>query len=198
MLRNIHSYQNMQYQVSPTDQTQENGQKPLFWLLGPFKRPFGGFWMIQRDQILSKCWQNVSSQSVALNSRKWRNPCFGYLNLSKRRILWFLNDPACLIPWPTHLHHLVQSKYAMPRRTNGPNSRKWPKTSFLARFCRIYAYCAYIFDCAWPITTARCWEIFKTVIIRNTESVKITKVKKMTRNLFLSFLHNLCTLCIPN
>ena len=27
----------MQYQVGPTDQTPENGQKPLFWLFGSFK-----------------------------------------------------------------------------------------------------------------------------------------------------------------
>ena len=27
----------MQYQVEPTDQTQENGQKPHFWHFGSFK-----------------------------------------------------------------------------------------------------------------------------------------------------------------
>ena len=30
----------MQYQVNPTDQTRENGQKPPFWLFGSFKSAF--------------------------------------------------------------------------------------------------------------------------------------------------------------
>ena len=30
----------MQYQVDPTDQTPENGQKPLFWLFGSLKNAF--------------------------------------------------------------------------------------------------------------------------------------------------------------
>ena len=37
MLRNILYHPNMQYQVDPTDQIPENGQKPLFWLFGSFK-----------------------------------------------------------------------------------------------------------------------------------------------------------------
>ena len=32
--------QPMQYQVDPTDQTPENGQKPLFWPFGSFKTHF--------------------------------------------------------------------------------------------------------------------------------------------------------------
>ena len=47
--------------------------------------------------------------------------------------------------------------------------------------CTIYAHYAYIFNCAWPITTARCWEIFKTVIICDTESIKASKAKKMAK-----------------
>ena len=27
----------MHYEVNPTDQTPENGQKPIFWLFGSFK-----------------------------------------------------------------------------------------------------------------------------------------------------------------
>ena len=30
----------MQYQVDPTDQTRDNGQKPLFWHFGSFKNAF--------------------------------------------------------------------------------------------------------------------------------------------------------------
>ena len=33
----------MQYQVDPTDQTQENGQKPHFWLFGSFKNDVSWF-----------------------------------------------------------------------------------------------------------------------------------------------------------
>ena len=33
----------MQYQVDPTDQTQETGQKPRFWLFGSFKNDFSWF-----------------------------------------------------------------------------------------------------------------------------------------------------------
>ena len=65
--------------------------------------------------------------------------------------------------------------------------------------CTIYAHYACPFNCAWPVTTARCWEIFRTIIICDIESIQATKVKKMTKNIyFCSFLHNLCTLCTPN
>ena len=40
MLENIQYYYIMQYQVDPTDQTQENGQKPHFWPFGSFKNAF--------------------------------------------------------------------------------------------------------------------------------------------------------------
>ena len=63
----------------------------------------------------------------------------------------------------------------------------------------IYAHYAYLFNCARPKTTARCWEIFRTAIICDTESIRATKVKKMVKKItFALFLHNLCTLCIPN
>ena len=39
-----------------------------------------------------------------------------------------------------------------------PNSRNWPKTSFFALFCTIYAHYAYLINYAWPITTATWWE----------------------------------------
>ena len=32
----------MQYQVNPTDQTQDNGQKPHFWHFESFKNAFWG------------------------------------------------------------------------------------------------------------------------------------------------------------
>ena len=39
-MHTIDFYQNMQYKVDPMHQTQENGQKPLFWLFGSFKKAF--------------------------------------------------------------------------------------------------------------------------------------------------------------
>ena len=40
VFQNIHLYQIMQYQVDPTDQTEENGQKPHFWPFGSFKNGY--------------------------------------------------------------------------------------------------------------------------------------------------------------
>ena len=76
----------MQYQVDPTDQTQENGQKPLFGSLDHSKMHFCDLGMILHH----------------------------------------------LVSLPKVKKHLVPSKYAISSRTNRPNSRKWPKTSFLA------------------------------------------------------------------
>ena len=65
--------------------------------------------------------------------------------------------------------------------------------------CTIYAHYACPFNCAWPVTTARWWEIFRTIIICNTELIQATKVKKNDKKTyFCSFLHNLCTLCTYN
>ena len=43
ILETIWYYLNMQYQVDPTDQTPENGQKPYFWIFGSFKNAFVTF-----------------------------------------------------------------------------------------------------------------------------------------------------------
>ena len=50
-----------------------------------------------------------------------------------------------------------------------------------------------------PKTTARCCETFRTIIICDIESIRATKLDQSAENLFFcTFLHNLCTLCIPN
>ena len=72
-------------------QTQENGQKHVFWLFGSFKKAF----------------------------------------------LWFLNDPAWAIQWPTHAHHLVLSKYAISSQSDAPNPRYRPKTDWIIQKCKI-------------------------------------------------------------
>ena len=111
---------------------------------------------------------------------------------------------ACVIimhnQWPpTHVKkHLGLPWYAISSESETPNLRKLTKTSFLALFRTINAHYAHLFNCAWPITTARCWKIFRTIIICNTESIRATRVKKMAKTYFSSFLHNLCTLCIPD
>ena len=47
---------------------------------------------------------------------------------------------------------------------------------------------AHVFNCAWPKTTARCCEIFRTAIICNTESIRATKLKKIAKkNIFALF-----------
>ena len=55
----------------------------------------------------------------------------------------------------------------------------------------IYAHYAYLFNCAWPKTTARSWEKFRTAIICDTESIRNTKVKKMAKKLILALF---CTI----
>ena len=52
--------------------------------------------------------------------------------------------------------------------------------------CTIYAHYAYLFNCAGPITTARCSEIFRTLIICDTKSIKASKVKKMAKKLIFA------------
>ena len=65
---NIYFYQNMQYQVKPIHQTEENGQKADFWLFGSFKMNFSDFLMIQYElyngQIIEtkKFHQNIEYQ----------------------------------------------------------------------------------------------------------------------------------------
>ena len=92
---------------------------------------------------------------------------------------------------PDAVKHLGLSSYAISSRSEPPNSTKVPKTSFFALFCTIYAHYACPFNCAWPVTTARWWEIFRTIIICNTELIQATKVKIMTKKLIFALF---CTI----
>ena len=91
--------------------------------------------------------------------------------------------------WPSiHVEkHLGIPWYAISSESETPNLRKLTKTSFLALFCTIYAHYAHIFNGAWPITTARSWNIFRTIIICNIESIRATRVTKMAKHLFFLF-----------
>ena len=98
VLGNIEFYFNLQYQVIPTDQTRENGQKPLFCTLDHSKMHFRDFWMICYDLVelpnivkhIVLPWYAISSQSINPKSRK---PCFWHFGSFKNAFLWLLNDP---------------------------------------------------------------------------------------------------------
>ena len=82
MLEIIKNYHHMQYQVDPTDQTPENGQKPHFWLFGSFKNAF--FWFLNdpgsalllpnRSDHLVWSKYAISSWPDGPNLRKWPTP----------------------------------------------------------------------------------------------------------------------------
>ena len=65
MLENIEFYHNMQYQVDLTDQTPENGLKPLFLQFGSFKNGF--LWFLNgpsRPGDVAECWKTFSSITI--------------------------------------------------------------------------------------------------------------------------------------
>ena len=140
-LRNILYYHNMQYQVDPTDQTPENGRKSLFWLFGSFKN---AILCILNDPSwpgnIAESWKTFSTMRIcnikSIQQTKLlkmaKNLIFGPLDHSIRhfRDVWMiLHD---LVTLPNLGKHLVLSQYAISSRSNNANSRKWPKTSFLA------------------------------------------------------------------
>ena len=124
---------------------------------------------------------------------------FGHLDHSKRNVFWFLNDSAWEIRKPNRAYHLVLSKYAMSSQSDDPNWRNWLKISFLAILI-VQKGIFPIFEWSRTIDKiAKLCRPFSYIIIYNIESNQWTKLKKVARNLiFGSFLHNLCTLCIPN
>ena len=79
--------------------------------------------------------------------------CFWLFGSFKKAFLRFLNDPAWVVQWRTHANHLVLSKFAIWSRLDGPKSRKWTKTSFLAIWI-IQKW--FLNDPAWPDDVAKC------------------------------------------
>ena len=61
-----------------------------------------------------------------------KNSIFGYLDHSKGAIWRILNDLTQDIWWSNWVYHSILSKYAISSQSNTSNSRKRPKTSFLA------------------------------------------------------------------
>ena len=181
----------MQYQVVQTDQTAENGQKPHFWLFGSFKNPFLRFLNdhLWTGNLAEHWWTfsfikicNIKSIGQAKVKKRAKNLIFGYLDHSKRQFLWFLTDPTLVIGWATHAHHLVLWKYAISNQSDAPNSRKWPKTSFLAIWI-IQKGIFQIFE--WSsmsyMMTKSCTP-FSSIEICNIESIWCSKLEKIAEN----------------
>ena len=119
------------------------------------------------------------------NGQKTHFWLFGSL---KKAFLGFLNDPGRLIWWPNDAHHLVLSKYAISSQSDARNSRKWPKTSFLAIWI-IQKGIFVIFEWS-PMgdTMANSCTPFSSIKICNIKSVRCTKLKKMAENLIFDYL----------
>ena len=106
----------------------------------------------------------------------------------KHGFLRFLNDPAWVIGWPNHVDHLVPSKYAISSRTDASNSRKRPKTLFLAIWI-IQKGISVVFE--WSSmghTMANSCTPFSSIEICNIKSTRCTKLKKMAKNLVFGYL----------
>ena len=131
----------MQHQVDQTDQSPENDRKPLFWLFGSFKNAF--LWHLNDPSWpgnVAECWNsfstilmcNIKSIRQTKLHKMAKNLFFGTLDRSKMDFcdLWMVLNG--LVTSPKTVKQLVLSQYAISGRSNRPNSRKWPKTSFLA------------------------------------------------------------------
>ena len=72
-LENIQSYHIMQYQVDPTDQIPENGQRTLFWLFVSFKNAF--LWSLNDPSWLGNVakWSKTFSTITICNIKLIRS-----------------------------------------------------------------------------------------------------------------------------
>ena len=118
-----------------------NGQKPSLCRFGSFKN---AILSVLNDPSqpgnCAKCWKPFSSiticsiksipQTKILDMAK--NLFSGNLDHSKMDFYDFWMIQLDLLTLPKVGKHLVLSQYAISSRSNRPNSRKWPKTSFLA------------------------------------------------------------------
>ena len=130
----------MQYQVDPTDQTPENGPKPLFRPFGSFKNAF--LWFLDDPPWpcnVARCWKtfsfiticNIKSIQQTKLLKMAKNLIFSSLDHSKMHFcdVWMiLHD---LVTLPNVIKHLMLSQYAISRWSDGPNSRKWPITGWI-------------------------------------------------------------------
>ena len=174
----------MQYQVDLTDQTPENGQKPLFWAFGSFKNAF----LISLNDPswpgnIGESWKTFSSITIcnikSIQQTKLKkmakNLFFGLFDHSKKHfcgLRMILHD---MVTLPKVGKHLVLSQSAISSRSNRPNSRKRPKTSFLALW--IIQKCIFlIFE--WSSMShimAKLLRPFSIIKICNMKSIRVTK-----------------------
>ena len=190
-LKNILYYHNMQYQVDPTDQTPENGQKPLFWLFGSFKSAF--LWFLNDPSWpgeAAESWKtfytiticNIKSIQQTKVQKIAKNLIFGSLDHSKMHLcdIWMiLHD---LVMLSNAGKHLFLSHYAISSRFKTRNSRKWPKTPFLALW--IIQKCIFLLF-EWSSMSHIMTKLltpFSIVKICNIKLIRWTKLKKMANN----------------
>ena len=95
-------------------------------------------------------------------------------------IFWMiLHD---LVTLPKVGKHLLPLQHAISSRSNGPNPRKWPKTSFLALW--IIQKCIFV-TFEWSSIAdimAKLLGSFSIIKICNTKLIRSTKLKKTANN----------------
>ena len=155
----------MRYQVDPTDQTPDNGLKHLFWLFGSFKNAF--LWSLNDPSWpgnVAESWKtfstiticNIKSTQQTKLQKMTKNLFFGSSDHSKMHFSDFWMIQLDLVTLPKVGKHLVLSQYAISSRSNRPNSRKWPKTSFLAFWIIQNGYLRSLNDPSWSGNVAEC------------------------------------------
>ena len=84
------------------------------------------------NKVISKVISEMKSSERA-KSRKWPlKSSFWLFESFKMPFYEFWTILHDLVMFPNVRKHLVLSQYAISSRSNRPNPRKWPKTSFLA------------------------------------------------------------------
>ena len=90
----------MQYQVDPTDQTPENGQKIFFWLFGSFESAFLSFLdALSLPGSVAICWETFSTiticniMSIKQTKVHGQKILFWPFESFKNAFFRFLNDP---------------------------------------------------------------------------------------------------------
>ena len=104
---------------------------------------------------------------------------FGSFKNTFRHFWMILHD---LVTLQKVRKHLVLSQYAISSRSNRPNSRKWPKTSFLG-FWIIQKCIFVIFE--WSSMSdiiAKLLETFCIIWICKMKSIWLAKPNKLTQN----------------
>ena len=117
-----------------------------------------------------------------------QTPHFWLLGSFKKAFLWFFNNPAWAIWQPNCQNHLVLSKYAMLSWSDAPNSRKWPKTSFLAIWISQNGIFVVFEWSSMGDRMANSCTPFSSIKICNTKSIWCTKLKKKAKNLIFGYL----------